>query len=162
LSFDGVNDWVTVADDPSLDLSGALTLEAWVRPVAGSGFRTVVLKEYPPGLHAYALNGSAGSSLGEVVTNNFHTAHGPALGANSWSHVAVTLSQGSVRFYVNGSLASTAAAPGTVSNSSGPLRIGGNAIWGEYFGGLIDELRVYNRALTAAEIQTDMSSAVAP
>jgi hypothetical protein len=43
------------------------------------------------------------------------------------------------------------------------LRIGGNAIWNnEFFAGLIDELRVYNRALSAAEIQTDMNTPVAP
>ena len=35
------------------------------------------------------------------------------------------------------------------------LRIGGNAVWGEYFAGLIDEVRVYNRALSAAEVVTD-------
>ncbi len=40
------------------------------------------------------------------------------------------------------------------------LRIGGNSVWGEYFAGLIDEVRVYNRALTAAEIQQDMQTPV--
>ena len=40
--------------------------------------------------------------------------------------------------------------------STGSLGIGGNAVWGEYFKGLIDEVRVYNRALSAGEIQTDM------
>jgi hypothetical protein len=54
--------------------------------------------------------------------------------------------------------------------STGALRIGGNNVWGEYFSGLIDEVRVYNRALSEAEIQSDMnlpigaalSAAVAP
>ena len=44
--------------------------------------------------------------------------------------------------------------------STGPLKLGGNAIWGEWFAGLMDDVRVYNRALTAAEIQTDMTSPV--
>ena len=43
-----------------------------------------------------------------------------------------------------------------------PLRIGGNAVWGEYFSGLIDEVRIYNRALTAAEIQADMNTPIGP
>ena len=38
------------------------------------------------------------------------------------------------------------------------MKIGGNSIWGEWFNGLIDEVRVYNRALSAAEIQTDMTT----
>src|SRR5213078_3322484 len=45
LSFNGINAWVTVADAASLDLTGALTLEAWVNPVALVTGRTVMLKE---------------------------------------------------------------------------------------------------------------------
>ena len=44
--------------------------------------------------------------------------------------------------------------------STGVLRIGGNSVWAEWFAGLIDEVRVYNRALTAAEIQQDLQSPV--
>jgi Concanavalin A-like lectin/glucanases superfamily len=47
-------------------------------------------------------------------------------------------------------------------NSTGPLRIGGNSIWTEWFNGLIDNVRVYNRALSATEIQTDMNTRVTP
>ena len=43
---------------------------------------------------------------------------------------------------------------------TGALRIGGNSIWGEWFAGLIDEVRIYNRALTAAEVQGDMNTPV--
>jgi hypothetical protein len=47
--------------------------------------------------------------------------------------------------------------------STGALRIGGNAVWGnEYFAGLIDEVRIYNRALSAAEVQSDMNTPVGP
>src|SRR5262249_20749880 len=44
--------------------------------------------------------------------------------------------------------------------STSPLRIGGNSIWGEYFKGVIDEVRIYNRALNQSEIVTDMSTPV--
>ena len=54
LSFDGTNDWVTVADAASLDLTNNMTLSAWVRPTGASGWRTVLLKERPGGL-AYGL-----------------------------------------------------------------------------------------------------------
>jgi Concanavalin A-like lectin/glucanases superfamily len=40
------------------------------------------------------------------------------------------------------------------------LRIGGNSVWGEYFQGSIDEIRIYNRALSPAEIQADMNTAI--
>jgi len=42
------------------------------------------------------------------------------------------------------------------------LRFGGNSIWGEYFQGLIDEVRIYNRALSQSEIQSDMNTPVTP
>ena len=45
LSFDGINDWVTVADAASLDLTNRLTVEAWVFPTALNSWETVVLKE---------------------------------------------------------------------------------------------------------------------
>ena len=51
-------------------------------------------------------------------------------------------------------------ATGTLLATANPLRIGGNTIWGEYTDGRIDEVRVYNRALSAAEITTDMTKPV--
>ena len=50
---------------------------------------------------------------------------------------------------------------GPIQVSTGALRIGGNNIWNdEWFAGLLDELRVYNRALSATEIQADMARPV--
>ena len=165
LSFDGVNDWVTVADDASLDLAGAFTLEAWVRPTTAAGIRTVLLKERPPGEHAYALYSALwGPPQSEIFTSTgFFSAAGTAsAAAGVWTHLAATLGGGSLRLYVNGTLVRTSSASGAVLNTGAPLRIGGNAIWDEWFGGLIDEVRVYNRALSAAEIQTDLATAIAP
>jgi hypothetical protein len=62
--------------------------------------------------------------------------------------------------YVNGNLASQLLAPGQIVTSTNPLKIGGNAIWGEFFSGLIDEVRIYNRTLTSAQIQADMTRPV--
>ena len=52
-------------------------------------------------------------------------------------------------------------APATSTHPLGRFRIGGNSIWPtEFFNGLVDEVRIYNRALTAAEIQTDMNTSI--
>ena len=45
-------------------------------------------------------------------------------------------------------------------NGAGPLRFGGNGVWSEWFAGRIDEIRVYGRALTQAEVQSDMATPV--
>ncbi len=68
----------------------------------------------------------------------------------------------SMRLYVNGALVATRAQTGNTMVSTGVLRIGGNGVWGEYFNGAIDEVRIYNRALSAAEIQSDMNTRIRP
>jgi hypothetical protein len=65
-----------------------------------------------------------------------------------------------LRLFVNGTQAATTTLTGSVATSSSPLRIGGNTIWSEWFSGLIDDVRVYNRALTQAQIQADMNAPV--
>jgi len=64
------------------------------------------------------------------------------------------------KLYVNGALVASQSASGAMPSSSQPLRIGGNSIWGEYFTGVIDEVRIYNGALTQAQIQSDMATPV--
>jgi len=76
--------------------------------------------------------------------------------------VAATYDGTSIRLYVNGVQAATRAQTGSLLASTQPLRLGGDAIWAEWFQGTLDEIRVYNRALGASEIQTDMSTPVTP
>ena len=79
---------------------------------------------------------------------------------NTWTHLATTYDGSALRLYVNGTQVATLAATGSIVTSTGALKLGGNALWGEWYSGLIDELRVYNRALTPAEIQGDMTRPV--
>jgi Concanavalin A-like lectin/glucanases superfamily/Bacterial Ig domain len=164
LSFDGVNDRVDVADSASLDLTAGMTLEAWLYPTSGGSWRTVVLKEQGTSGLSYALYAqtSAQGPSGHVqIGSNQPRARSAArLAANTWSHVAATHDGATVRLYVNGVERASAAAAGTIAISASPLRIGGNAVWNEWFGGRIDDLRIYDRALSAAEIQGDMTTPV--
>jgi hypothetical protein len=163
LTFDGVNDWVTVADSNSLDLSSAMTLEAWVYPTALLGsWRTVLLKEQP-GHFTYALYATTDTNRpsGHVYTTADMDTRGTAqLPLNAWTHLAATWNGSTLSLYVNGVLASSRAVAGAIRTSSGALRFGGNAIWSEWFAGRLDEIRIYNRALSAAELQSDMATAV--
>jgi len=108
----------------------------------------------------YALN-NASRPAGYVHTTTDIAATGTAaVPLNTWTHLALTFDGGNERLYVNGTLVRTAAVSGAMESAYGALRIGGNAVWGEYFRGLIDEVRIYNRALDASEIQTDMSQPI--
>ena len=163
LSFNGTNSWVTIADAPSLDLTTGMTLEAWVNPSALSGWREVILKETPSTMaySLYAHNSAPQPAVTVTVSAGERSAVGSgALPLNTWTHLAATYDGASLRLYVNGSLAQSIGVSGSLITSTGPLRLGGNAVWGEYFSGLIDEVRVHNRALTQAEIQTEMNTAI--
>jgi hypothetical protein len=164
LSFDGVDDWVTVPDAASLDLRTGATLAAWVRPSSISAtWRTVVVKESTGGL-VYSLfsNTHLNKPSGHVIAGGaYREAVGPAqLPLNTWTHLALTYDGANVRLYVNGNQVASATATGNMATSALPLRIGGNAVWSEWFKGLIDELRVYNRALSPAELQSAMNTAI--
>ncbi|MCE7011908.1 PQQ-dependent sugar dehydrogenase [Kibdelosporangium philippinense] len=165
LSFDGVNDLVTVEDSNLLDLTNGMTLSAWVRPSSGAAaWRTVLLKERTDGL-AYGLysdNGASRPSAWLRVGADDRFVDGTAaVPANTWTHLAVTYDATTIRLYVNGNQVATVPSAGSMTVSGNPLRIGGNLIWGEYFGGLIDDIRIYNRPLSATEIGTDQNTPVA-
>lgn len=163
LKFDGINDWVTMKNSASLALSTGMTIEAWVKPTRTmSGWTTVVMKEQA-GQQAYTL--TANSSLnkpavipwigGEKILTG-----GPKLIPGEWHHLAGTYDGQNQRLYVDGTLVATKAQSGAIKTSTGALRIGGNSIWGEFFQGYIDEVRIYNRALTSTEILKDKSTPI--
>jgi hypothetical protein len=170
LSFDGVNDWVTVSDANDLDFTTGMTLEAWVYPTASGGgsWRNVMIKERAGG-EVYNLYGNADTNAPVVYviaaatpTVPFDARGGTSLPLNAWSHVAATYDGTTLRLFVNGSQVGTRAVANSLLASTGVLRFGGNSVWGEFFAGRLDEIRLYNRALSAAEIQADMAAPVQP
>ena len=162
LSFDGIDDWVTIADRPEIDLVSGGTVEAWVKPSALGTWRSVVMKELS-GQLSYALFAASGGGLpaGRVFTSSVAEALAPAaVPIGGWSHLAMTWNQTEVKVFVDGTEMSAQPATGPIAGGSGPLRIGGNAAGGQFFSGLIDEVRVFDRARTAAEITRDMNAPV--
>ena len=166
LSFDGINDIATVPDSASLDVSAGMTLEAWVYLTARSNWRTILMKERPGHL-AYGLyaNTNTNRPSGEISTagGSSSDVRGTAqLPLTTWTHVALTHDGSTLRLLVNGVQVQTRAVSGATVVSANPLRIGGNSIWNEYFSGRIDDVRIYNRAITATQIQADMKTPVGP
>jgi hypothetical protein len=162
LSFDGVNDLVTVADASALDLATGMTLSAWVRPTALGDWRTVVFKARSGGL-AYGLyaNTDGNRPSGMIHTSSEQEARGTApLALDTWTHLTATYDSVAVKLYVNGTPAATHPVTTPITVSTGALTIGGNTIWSEWFKGLIDEVRVYDRALGPAEVAADRDRAV--
>ena len=81
---------------------------------------------------------------------------------NTWTHLAATFGDTTLRLYVNGVQVATQTVPAPIDTSNGTLTIGGDTFYGQHFAGRIDEVRIYNTALTASEIQTDMATPITP
>jgi hypothetical protein len=93
VSFDGVDDRVTVADTSSLDLTGPLTVTAWVRPTSLGAWRPVLLKEPPTGItHTlYATNPANWPNARlDIGGTDRPVWGGSAMAQNTWTHLAVT------------------------------------------------------------------------
>jgi hypothetical protein len=142
-----------------------MTIEAWVNPRTLSAWRTVLLKESPTGL-AYALyaNDNAPRAAGYVrLAGGAADQEVPGTAPvplNAWTHLAATFDGGTLKLFVNGIRVNSVPLSGNIGTSAAALQIGGNTVWGEYFDGVIDEVRVYRRALNASEIQVDMNTPV--
>ena len=85
---------------------------------------------------------------------------GSAPAVNTWTHLAATYDGTTLRLYKNGAQIASTTRAGTINSGTAPLRLGGNNIWGEWFAGQLDDVRVYDQPLTAAQIQTDMNTPV--
>jgi Concanavalin A-like lectin/glucanases superfamily len=164
LSFNGAGAVVRVANSASLDLTTAMTLSAWIRPAASqSGWRTILQRQ----VDAYFLNASNSDgplrpSGGGTFGNSTQWLGGPtASPVGAWTHVALTYDGAALRLYINGNQVASRAMSGAIETTNNPLWIGGNQPYGEYFNGLIDDVRVYDRALTQPDIQADMNAPVA-
>ena len=164
LQFNGTNALVTIPDAASLHLSTGMTLEAWVNPSTVNGnWRDVIYKGndnfYLEATSSNASKPDAGLIAGGGYADAVGTA---ALPANTWSYLTETYDGSTLRLYVNGIQVASTAHTGSIATSTNPLQIGGDSIYGQFFAGMIDEVRVYNHALTAAQIQTDQATSINP
>ncbi len=163
VSFDGSDDYIEVAFDPVFDLSGDLTLAAWVHPTsfAGDLRRILSLPQNAAvnGAEQYALVVSATGVpqfwLGGEDNDHFVIAPG-SLATGSWSHVAATVSGMAMTLYVNGIAVGSGTFPGgddRLTHISGNVAIGRfSDIFPQHWNGGLDDLRIYDRALSAGEI----------
>jgi hypothetical protein len=171
LKFTGAtNSYVTIPDASSLDLANPLTLEAWVDPSSftspDNGWIAAVAKDHPNSSNdvSYALYAATGTNTppGEhilVSSGDVAVSATSKLSLNTWAFLAATYDGASMKIYVNGTLIKSKAQTGSITEVNAPLRIGGD--WsGEMFTGIIDEVRVYNIALTQTQIQSDMNTPI--
>jgi hypothetical protein len=165
LAFDGVNDRV---DLPALGTfyDGGFTLEAWVNKtgtktdVATVGTWVGGTQNGGPMLWVHNAVGRHYLTLNKAAAGYLDSARSPVVG--QWQHLAATYDGATARFYVNGVETANRPHVGNVGDSN-TWRVGAYGPGpGGFFDGLVDEVRIYNRALSPTEIQEDMNTGVGP
>src|SRR4029077_3853702 len=170
-SLNGSNQYVLVPDSPNLEISGAITIDAWINPSDVSNFHVIVSK-YDSNLDSgksYLLYLPAGGTVEWCVLNGTSTGlsnqcveTSGAIATGVFTHVAGTFDPTTqdMKIYVNGADTMAALVPGSstlssIGTNNTPVEIGAifNDNTGGFFAGVIDEVEIFNRALTQREVQ---------
>jgi len=149
LSFDGIDDYVQVPDDESLDLTTAITLEAWIKAPSGqtngdrmvSKHRAYLIQYWNDRINAgvFTADGWGGSSWLSTVS----------IFDDSWHHVALTYDGSYMRLYIDGDLDTTKAWTGAILTNANDLSFGCRTpATDRFFTGTIDEVSIRDVALT--------------
>ena len=157
-SFDGTS-YVSIPDSPSLDVFvSSITIEVWIKADQfnnSPNWNGIVTKGNSS--WRLALYGTS-SVVGFSTTglSNQDMAGNKNINDGQWHHVAAVYDGTNKYIYVDGVLDASVTATGTIAQNSYPVCIGENAeAAGHRWNGMIDEASIYNRALTASEIQAD-------
>jgi hypothetical protein len=150
-NLDGINSYVNLG---AWTAGSNWTIEAWVNPSARPGGRHTIFGDLA-NCSDWALELTDGQ-LGVEARLPFGCASLVGSGVypspGFWQHVAATCDGTNASIYVNGILSGTVAVDRNYIGDATGVRIGSAICCGEYFPGLVDEVSVYNRPLTGAEI----------
>ncbi len=166
MQFDGADDVVVVAASGSLHMTSALTLEAWINPMASPNTDRMILNKEGE----YELTVFADGSLQYAIalpdnTWDWHNT-GAIVSDGRWAHVALSFDNGLIKTYLDGNLVdSFQQAAGSIGDShptENELRIGSRTSnpAGHGFAGALDDVRVWNVARSQAEIQAAMTASL--
>jgi hypothetical protein len=169
MSFNGTSSYIGVPSSAALNITGDITIAAWVNFARGGDYsdgseQAIVTKCFGNGAYDnpydFRTNANLVPALNLVRANDYtHESFGSGdsfIPLNSWHHVAVVEQGTAAYFYIDGILANTVlGGPPLTSPPVGnnyPMLIGARSN-GLYLDGLMDDVRVYNRALTSTEIK---------
>ncbi len=162
LDFDGVDDFVSIANSASLTMSTTMTLEAWFKADAFPNLTQMIFNK--EGEYEVAVRSDGSLQWAIAQADNSWTWHntGYIVTTGVWTHVAVCYNSGVVTTYVNGHSVHSEAITGPIGDvypAMNELRIGGRSnAANAHFDGAIDDVRVWNVARTQAQVQASMAA----
>jgi len=158
LYFDGVDDWIQVPNSPSLQPSKQITIEMWASIPPGIKTMPYLLHKFDnvspyPGYAIMLNEDGATGHAGVWVGGGFYVNGITDIRDGKFHHIAGGTDGSKTFLYLDGKLEKAVSqTPNLVSTKY--LSIGPGDVLGQWFKGLIDEVRIYNRALSAKEIYT--------
>jgi len=160
LDFDGSGDYVEIPHDPRLSITDEITIAAWTNMRAdASGEMAIVSKG---GWGANDLPYELTETAGDVIFWQFYDNEGRDTCAPDsppvaeWHHIAGTYDGKVFKCYIDGELGDEWAYAGRMPENTASVTIGRRSRGGTYFNGMIDDVAIYDRALTEGEIQSIM------
>jgi len=157
LNFDGYYDYVNIPNTNSLNPT-KITLEAWIFPVSFNYYGNILSKRSPD-QYILRLYGYTGQVQGYIYSNGSWryctTPSNIAVSLNKWNHILFFYDNSVGKVYINGQLGCTFSYNGSIVSGTNSLKIGTNSTSStnsERFNGIIDEVRIYNRALSENEV----------
>jgi hypothetical protein len=149
----GGGDHATVPDSDSLDITDAITIQAWIKPGAGKSTQYVL---YKGGSFIFPYTTDAWQTL-SVSLSGLTSKSIPYNKIDEWHHVTMTydssLASDNLKIYIDGELAGSWDQTGQIATSSNVLNLGREYYQGYGFKGYLDEVIIYNRALSAEEVK---------
>jgi len=169
LEFDGIDDYIDFWSDANLNIANAVTIAAWIKLSGPAEDQKIVSNQdnsaggYKFGVYSNKIELEIRDS-GNTATMNRYVDGGTDLQPGVWYHVMCVYSQGSyIRTYVNGNLDRELITAVVLAPTSGTLKIGREPFMDAYFyNGLIDELSIYNYALSEADVAAIYSGKALP
>jgi hypothetical protein len=168
LAFDGDGDFIDFGHDEGLNITGAVTISAWIKLAKSTDDQKIAGNQddisggYKLSIYSNKAELEVRDSDNSLINNRFIDG-GTVLQPDVWYHVVGTYSQGgSIKTYVNGKLDREQGTTKTLAASSGSLKIGREPFNDLYvFNGLMDEVSIYNYALSEADV-TEIYSGKSP
>jgi len=160
-SLNGSSDYLQIADNNLLDITSTLTVMAWVRPdvIPASGLKSIISKDENFEFHINTSGNIYWWWHDSGGTSHTLTSSGAPLSPGNWYHVAIVYdASGSQMIYIDGVERASSTRAESLRTNADPLQIGADQGFpGRQFDGLIDEARVYDSALSAAQVAVAMN-----
>jgi len=151
------NDYIDCGNGASLNITGAITIEAWVKPNSALPIEQAIIANNNSSSVGYwvVYNRYSNKKLGFFGVNNTMASSDGNIEPNEWTHVVVTREGTDITFYINGDFDIIRPIGGTVNPASNESFIIGKRSDGNYwyFSGQIDEVQIYDTAISEAQIK---------